>query len=88
MRRGTQILHWPGGGFSQTRSGMNGPVRVPQEFAGEQHEVCLTGADNVVGLCGVGDKADGSGENSGFAADAFREGRLITRPYGNFRRRH
>jgi len=53
------------------------PVGVAQEFTSDEDEVGLAGADDVRGLSGAGDHADGAGEDAGLGADGFREGRLI-----------
>ena len=57
--------------------GAEGPVGFAEEFAGEQDDVGLAGADDLVGLGGVGDHADGAGGEAGFAADAVGEGDLV-----------
>jgi hypothetical protein len=57
---------------------MEGPVRVAEHFPGEEDEICLSGAEDVVGLLGAGDHADGSGEEAGFATDALGEMGLVS----------
>ena len=64
---------------------MERPVGVAQEFTSDEDEVGLAGADDVRGLGGVGDHADGAGEDAGLRADGFREGRLIAGAEGNGR---
>jgi hypothetical protein len=53
------------------------PVGIAQEFAGDDDEVGLAGADDVRGLGWVGDHADGAGEDAGLCADSFGKRRLI-----------
>ena len=71
------VLDGPAGGLVELVGGAEGPVGFTEEFAGEEDYVGLTGADDLVGLGGVGDHADGTGGEAGFAADAVGEGYLI-----------
>ena len=41
--------------------GAQRPVGIAQEFASQQDEVGLSGGEDVLGLLGCGDHADGSG---------------------------
>ncbi|MNG22111.1 hypothetical protein D3C84_1065610 [compost metagenome] len=40
---------------------MQWPVRVAQQLTGEEDNVCLTGAQNVLGLGRLGDHSYGAG---------------------------
>jgi hypothetical protein len=51
--------------------GVEGPVGVSEKFAGEENEVGLAGADDLIGLGGRGDHAYGAGGNVRFAADSL-----------------
>ena len=84
-RGGAEILRGPRGGFAESGGGVERPVGVAQEFTSDDNEVGLAGADDVRGLSGVGDHADGAGEDAGLGADGFREGRLIAGAEGNGR---
>ena len=84
-RSSAQILRGPGGGFAEGGGGVERPVGVAQEFTSDDDEVGLAGADNVRGLSGVSDHADGAGEDAGLGTDGFSEGRLITGAKGNGR---
>jgi len=67
----------------QDRSGMKGPVGVAEQFAGQKDEICLTGADDLVGLGWLGDHPDGGGWYRCLAADGVGVMHLIARAYGN-----
>ena len=84
-RSSAQILHGPGGGFAEGGGGVERPVGVAQKFTSDDDEVGLAGADDVRGLSGVGDHADGAGEDAGLGTDGFSEGRLIAGAKGNGR---
>jgi hypothetical protein len=58
---------------------VQGPIRIAQEFARQQHEIGATGADNFVGLLGLGNEADGAGSDTGFVTDPLRKRNLIAR---------
>jgi len=58
--------------------GAEGPVGFTEKLAGQEDDVGLMGADDLVGLGGVGDHADGAGGEAGFAANAVGEGYLVT----------
>ena len=58
---------------------MERPVGIAQHLAREQNQIGLAVADDLVGLGGAGDHADGGGRNFGLAADPRRERNLIAR---------
>ena len=53
----------------EDRGGVEGPVGVAEELTGEQDEVGLTGANDLVGLGWFGDHSDGGGGDLGLAVD-------------------
>ena len=59
--------------------GPQGPVRVAQQLACEQHGVGLPGRDDLVGLVRVGDEADGAGRHTGVATNPAGERHLVPR---------
>ena len=67
---------------------MERPVGFAEEFASQQHQVGLSGGDDVLGLLGREDHADGPGEDSSLAANALGKGSLIARAKRNFRGRN
>jgi hypothetical protein len=74
---GAFVLDGPVAGLVEVGGGAEGPVGIAEEFAGERDYVGLAGADDLVGLGGLGDHADGAGGEAGFAADAVGEGDLV-----------
>jgi hypothetical protein len=80
---GALVLDGPAGGVVKGVGCAEGPVGFAEEFAGEEDDVGLSGADDLVGLGGVGDHADGSGGEGGFAADAVGEGDLVAGAEGD-----
>ena len=71
------VLLGPHAGLVERLGGVEGPVGVVEELAGEENDIGLAGADDGVGLGGFGDHADGTGGDADFAADAVGEGDLI-----------
>ena len=57
--------------------GAHGEVGVAEEFAGDEDEIGLAGLEDVFGLLGFGDHADGAGEDFGVAADLLGERDLV-----------
>ena len=55
---------------------MEGPVRIAQQFPGQQDEIGLTVTNELVGLGWVGNKANGASIDVGLVADSFGEGDL------------
>ena len=58
---------------------------IAKHLAREQHQIGLSVADDLVGLSRRGDQADRSGGDIRFAANSFREWRLISGPHGDVR---
>ena len=84
MGRGAEVLGRPAGGLAESGSGVEGPVGVAEELAGEEDEVGLAGGDDGVSLGRISDEADGGGGDVGFAADAGGEGDLEAWADGDF----
>src|SRR3984957_130874 len=84
-RRSTQILRWPRGNLPEFLRGMQRPIGVAQHFAGEQHDIGLLVADDLIGLSRRGDHADRRGGDIGFAANPPGERRLISGSHWNLR---
>ena len=62
---------------------MERPIRVAEHLSGEQNQVSLSVADDLVGLSGRGDLADCRCEDVRFTADSFGERNLISGARGN-----
>ena len=62
---------------------MEGPVGIAEELAGEEDEVGLAVANDLVGLRGGGNHAYGAGGDGGFAADGFGVDDLVAGTDGN-----
>jgi hypothetical protein len=62
---------------------VQGPVGIAQHFAGEKDHVGVAGGDDLIGLCGFCDHADGGRGNSSFSPDAGGERHLETGADGN-----
>ena len=64
MRR-PLILRWPDRFVpTQVIIGMQRPIRIPQQLSGEEDDVRLTGAQNVLGLGRFGDHSYRTGGNA------------------------
>ena len=57
------ILYGRCDGATQFFRSTEGEVDVPQYFASHEHDVCLSFLDYVIGLCGIGDEADGADDD-------------------------
>ncbi len=66
-----------GGVDVELLGGVDRPVGIPNQFAGERDEVGLAVAEDGLGLMGVGDQADGHGHDMGLGAHAGGEGHLV-----------
>ena len=64
---------------------MQRPIGVAQHLAGEQHDVGLIVADDLVGLRRRGDHADRGGGDIRLATNSLGERRLIAWPDGDIR---
>jgi hypothetical protein len=80
---GALVLDGPAGGLVECVGGAEWPVGIAEEFAGEEDDVGLAGADDLVGLGGLCDEADSAGAEAGFAADAIGEGDLVAGAEGD-----
>jgi hypothetical protein len=56
------------------------PVRISEEFTGNDDCVRLSGTNDVLGLSGRCDHPHRTGQDVGLPADLLRKRRLITRP--------
>jgi hypothetical protein len=56
---------------------MQRPVWIPQQFAREQHDVCLTSADDGVRLFGRRNQADRAGHHTSVTANALGKRHLV-----------
>jgi hypothetical protein len=74
-----QILHRPGNILIQLFCCMHGPVRVPQQFPGEENSIRLPAFNYLFGLQRIGDQADCTGGNAVAGANLFGKGDLKTR---------
>ena len=70
-------------GVAERSCGVHGPVGIAEEFTSQQDQVGLAVANDLIGLGRLRDHAHGTGGNSGFAADAVGEGRLVTGAEGD-----
>ena len=59
------------------------PIGIPQELAGEQHQISFFCSDDMIRLYGRRDETDGSRRDHSVASDPLRKGRLVTRTDGN-----
>ncbi len=64
--------------------GAHGEVGIAEKFAGDEDEIGLAGVDDVFGLLGFGDHADGAGEDFGVAADLRGKRDLVAGAGGDF----
>ena len=79
---GANVLHRPRRLLVQMLRGMERPVGIAKELAGQQDEVGLPIADDLVGLRGRGNHPDGAGGDSGFAANSLGVVYLVAGPTG------
>ncbi len=71
--------------IAQILGGVQWPVRVTQQLAGQQDQIGLTGTQDVLGLYRFGDHAHGTGGDTGLFAHALGELGLIARADRNLR---
>ena len=77
LEAGTFVLSRPCDLLFEDIGGTQRPIGIAEEFASQQNNVGLSGRDDVLGLLGRGDHANGSCEDSRLAADALGKGSLI-----------
>ena len=85
---GAEVLDWPAYGEAQIAGYGEGPVRLAEEFAGEDDNIGFVAIQDGIGLTGAGDHAYRAGENSGALANLVGEGNLVARANGNLRSRN
>ena len=88
FRGSPEILNRPRNWLPQLTGCPQWPIRISQEFAGDDDCIRLSGNDDVLGLNRRRDHADRAGQNVGFPADLSRKLRLITRPDRNLCMQH
>ena len=64
--------------------GVQRPIRLTQQLAGEENQIRLAGADDVVGLVRLGNHADRSRRDARLVAHLVRQEHLVAGPDGNF----
>ena len=74
---GAEILDWPADREAEVAGYCQGPIGLTQELAREDYHVGFAFVQDGVGLVGVGDHADGTGEDSGALADLVGERDLV-----------
>ena len=84
MAPGAEILVRRFDGGAEGLGGAHGEIGVAEEFAGHEDEIGLAGLEDIFGLLGFGDHANGAGEDLGVAADLSGEGNLVTGADGDF----
>ncbi len=77
VRRGSQILRGPRDGNPQFVCDVEWPVRLAQEFAGEQDNIGFLFLNDGVGLSRGGYQPYRAGEKAGLTANFFGERDLI-----------
>jgi hypothetical protein len=77
LEAGALVLFGPSDLLLEHMSGSKRPVGFAEEFASQQDYVGLSGGDDVLGLLGRCDHANGSGGDSRLAADALGKRSLI-----------
>ena len=60
-RIGALVLLGPAFGLPELGCGGERPVGIAKHFSGQQHDVSLAAADDLIGLRGADDHADGTG---------------------------
>jgi hypothetical protein len=77
------ILHRPRDIRPERPGGVKRPMRVAQEFPGDEDRVGKTGGDNLLGLGRVGNEADGAGGDADLSADGSGKRCLVTGAEGD-----
>src|SRR5580693_2090698 len=85
VRGRAEILDWPAYWEAQIAGYCKWPVRLAEEFAGQDYYVGFALVEDGVGLGGVSDHAYGAGEDAGALAYLVRERYLEARGDGNLR---
>ena len=71
------VLDRPGRLDAEVLRGLDRPVRLAEQLAGEEDQVGVAAGDDLVGLRRLGDQADRAGQDPGLVADPPRERDLV-----------
>src|SRR6267142_1204231 len=77
------VLRRPANLYAKVAGGLQRPVWVPQELAGDEDHVCLARAHDVLRLVGAPDHSHRSCLDGGLPPDALGKRRLVARPDGD-----
>lgn len=58
---------------------MQCPIGIPQHFPGDKNQIRLSGAHNVIGLRGIGNKSNCADGYTAISLNSFRKSRLVAR---------
>src|SRR5260221_8713297 len=67
------ILNRPADFRAERLGGVQWPIWIAQQRAGQQHCICFSRSNNVIGLLGVGDKPDRAAGDADLPANRLRE---------------
>src|SRR5262249_40413993 len=83
LQLGALVLHGPFDVLPQGSGGNERPVGLSQELAGQEDQVGLTGANDLVGLSWIGNHAHSAGRHPAVAANLIGEPNLVARTKRN-----
>ncbi len=63
---------------------MQGPIGVAKQFSSEQYDLSLAALNDLLGLMGIGDHANGAGGDGALLPDALGERNLVAGADCNF----
>jgi len=86
----SSVLRWRGQPVfsAECASRVRRPIRIPQQFPGQKHEICFSSSHNLASFFRLRYEANGGGGNAGFAANALGEWNLVARCDWDFGVRH
>jgi hypothetical protein len=70
--------------MTEFAGGAERPLRIAEQFPGKQHQISLTGADDVVSLSRIGNHPYSTGSAPGFPPNLFGKLCLVARPNRHF----
>jgi hypothetical protein len=79
------VLDRPGWLPVQSLSGLQSPIRLPQQLATNQHDVRVAARNNLVGFLRLGNQPDRARCNVGFLPNLPRKGNLVAFTNWNLR---